>query len=94
MAIHRKNNMDYLLSHHPEKEMKRRGIPLAILESVLAAPQQKTPGNGAILCRQSQVHIGGKMYLVRVMVNETVFPPVVVTVYRTSRIAKYWEVET
>ena len=28
--------------------------------------------------------------LVRVMVNESVDPPVVVTVYRTNKIAKYW----
>lgn len=32
----------------------------------------------------------GKTYLLRVMVNATREPPVVVTVYRTSKIARYW----
>ena len=31
----------------------------------------------------------GKVYLLRAMVNETANPPVVVTVYRTSKIEKY-----
>jgi hypothetical protein len=42
------------------------------------------------MCFQSQVEIGAKRYLLRVMVNETVNPPVVVTAYRTSKITKYW----
>ncbi len=33
---------------------------------------------------------GAIIYLLRVMVNESVDPPVVVTVYRTNKIAKYW----
>ncbi len=32
----------------------------------------------------------GKSYLVRVIVNNTIEPAVVVTVYRTSKINKYW----
>jgi hypothetical protein len=32
----------------------------------------------------------GKDYLLRAMVNEATDPPVVVTVYRTSKIDKYW----
>jgi hypothetical protein len=32
----------------------------------------------------------GRTYLLRVMVNETVDPAVVVTVYRTSKIKEYW----
>jgi hypothetical protein len=35
-----------------------------------------------------------RIYLLRVMVNEIAFPPVVVTVYRTGRIEKYWEAGT
>jgi len=40
---------------------------------------------------QSQVELGTpKRYLLRVFVSETESPAVVVTVYRTSKIAKYW----
>jgi hypothetical protein len=35
-----------------------------------------------------------KLYLVRVMVNETVTLAKVVTVYRTSKISKYWKPKT
>jgi hypothetical protein len=43
-----------------------------------------------ITCYQSRVEISEKTYLLRVMVNETMNPAVVVTVYRTSKIGKYW----
>jgi hypothetical protein len=43
-----------------------------------------------ITCFQSRVDIAGKQYLLRVMVNESGDPLVVVTVYRTNKIAKYW----
>ena len=72
--------------------MDRPGIPLAVVESVLAAPAQKVPEHGDVVCYQSKVEINQKPYLVRVMVNETATPPKVVTVYRTSKISKYWKV--
>jgi hypothetical protein len=86
--------MHYILSYHAENEMIRRGIPPTVIESVMANPDQKVPGHGDVTCWQSRISINGKMYLLRVMVNEAVFPPVVVTVYRTKRIEKYWEAET
>ncbi len=52
------------LSHHVQQELDRRGIPLAIVEAVLASPQQKVPGHGDIVCYQSQVDINQKHYLV------------------------------
>jgi len=83
--------MSYQLSIHIHEEMERRGIPLAVVESVLAAPAQKVPEHGDIVCYQSKVDINQKPYLVRVMVNETATLPKVVTVYRTSKISKYWK---
>ena len=35
----------------------------------------------------------GKMYLLRVVVDEDEHPPVIVTAYRTSKIEKYWSVK-
>jgi hypothetical protein len=43
-----------------------------------------------IWCYQSRVTLAEKPYLLRVMVDETKQPAVVVTVYRTSKIDKYW----
>jgi hypothetical protein len=40
---------------------------------------------------QSQLDFGGgKIFLLRAIVDETVDPAMVVTVYRTSKISKYW----
>mgnify|MGYP001584680394 CR=1 FL=1 len=60
------------------------------MDQVLQAPEQKVPEVDDITCYQSRVEIGGKLNLLRVMVNETVNPPVVVTVYRTNKISRYW----
>ena len=72
--------MKHQLSIHVQQEMERRGIPLAVVEAVLAAPAQKMPEHGGIVCYQSTVDINRKTYLVRVMVNDTETPPKVVTV--------------
>lgn len=66
---------------------------LAVVEAVLVCPDQKVPEHGNV-CYQSKVEINQQPYLVRVMVNETVTPPKVVTVYRTSKINKYWKPKT
>ena len=39
---------------------------------------------------QSQLDFGGRIFLVRAIVAEDVVPNLVVTVYRTSKISKYW----
>ena len=82
--------MNFHLSAHAQAEMQRRGIPQSVLDSVLAAPEQKVPDHDTIVCYQSHVTINNKPYLLRVMVEESKQPPVVVTVYRTSKISKYW----
>ena len=65
-----------------------------MVEAVLDLPQQKVSEHGDVVCYQSSVEINQKPYLVRVMVNETVTPAKVVTVYRTSKINKYWKATT
>jgi hypothetical protein len=86
--------MNYEFSTHAREEMARRGIPLAAVESALAAPAQKVSEHGDVVCYQSKIEINLKTYLVRVMVNETAVPPKVVTVYRTSKTNKYWKATT
>lgn len=82
--------MRFNFSKHVREEMKKRKIPQTLLEQVLQAPEQKVPEVDEITCYQSRVQIGEKLFLLRVMVNEMVSPCVVVTVYRTSKIRKYW----
>lgn len=83
--------MNYDLSDHVREEIVRRRIPLTVVESVLANPQQKVPEHGDVICYQSKIDINQKEYLVRLMVNERLTRAKVVTVYRTSKIRKYWK---
>jgi hypothetical protein len=62
-----------------------------MLESVLENPQQVLAERGGKKAYQSQLDFGGgKIFLLRAIVDETVDPAMVVTVYRTSKIGKYW----
>ena len=83
--------LNFKLSRHVREEMERRSIPLTMLESVLENPQQVLPERGGKKAYQSQLDFGGgKIFLLRAIVDETVDPAMVVTVYRTSKISKYW----
>jgi hypothetical protein len=83
--------LNFKFSKHALEELERRQIPRATIERVLESPQQKLPVLKNIICYQSKVNFGGKQYLLRVMVNEAAEQSVVVTVYRTSKIRKYWK---
>jgi hypothetical protein len=83
--------MNYRISRHAREEMERRGIPLEILESVLEKPQQVVNDPTGKKIYQSKVDFKqGKIYLVRVVTVEEAGVPIVVTVYRTSKVEKYW----
>jgi len=74
--------------------MARRKIPLEWLDSVLASPQQRIPELGGKEIFQSLLTTeDGTLYLLRVVLATEQEPPVVVTVYRTSKIEKYWRPE-
>jgi len=83
--------MTFKISLHAESEMRRRHISGNFVDSVLDCPQQIVEEYGDKKAYQSQIDFGnGKIYLLRVIVNEAVNPKIVVTVYKTSKIDKYW----
>ncbi len=83
--------MTFHISRHANEQIRRRAIPPGLLDSVLQQPQQIVPQPSGNKVYQSQLDFGsGQMYLLRAVVNDGVDPPVVVTVYRTSNISKYW----
>lgn len=69
--------------------MADRQIPFYLLQMVLENPQQTTEDDG-LTVYQSQVTVNNKTQLLRVFVNDSVTPMIVVTVYLTSKIHKYW----
>lgn len=81
---------NYLVTSHAAFEIRRRGIEGGVVRCILAALEQRhgvRPGRDVL---QSRITLAGKSYLLRVFVDIDRDPAEVVTVYRTSRIAKYW----
>jgi len=79
------------LSRHAIDEAQHRGIPLELLEEILDSPEQLVQLNAVTSVYQSRVtDNAGRTYLNRATVSTEIAPGVVVTVYRTSKIDKYW----
>jgi hypothetical protein len=88
--------MDFRLSRHAEWEMTRRGIPLALVQAVMDHPEQRLVDEsrtGRWIYQSRLAFEDGKMFLVRVVVDEEEEPPAIITAYRTSKIEKYWSAE-
>ena len=91
IASNEADQLDFKLSKHAEEELVRRKIPRAFLDEVLQHPEQIIPQHGLEKVYQSRLDFGDdRIFLVRVIVDDTVSPAIVVTVYRTSKIKKYW----
>lgn len=80
---------NYLVTPHAALEIRRRGIEERHIHQVLAPEQRHAVRSGRDVL-QSRIAFDGKTYLLRVFVDIERDPAEVVTVYRTSRIAKYW----
>jgi hypothetical protein len=83
---------DLIISSHARYEMTRRGIPEELVRSTFSAPEQQweiRPGRDVL---QSRVKMGpeSRVYLLRLFVEVDREPHQLVTVYRTSKISKYW----
>ena len=83
---------DYVIGPHAAFEMGRRGLDADVIRRVLAHPEQELKVREGRVIFQSRVGLGrsGRTYLVRIVVDVDRRPAEVVTVYRTTKIAKYW----
>jgi hypothetical protein len=86
---------NYRLTEHAQDQMARRQISQEDVANVLATPEQIQAVRKGQDVYQSRIKAGKppKRYLLRVFVDIDREPPEVVTVYRTSRITKYWRVD-
>jgi Domain of unknown function (DUF4258) len=86
--------MDFYISRHAEEQCKQRGISSEVLDAVLKNPQQIIEDTEGKRIYQSQVSVTiGKTYLIRAVVSEKTKPAIVITVYKTSQISRYWRSE-
>jgi hypothetical protein len=77
--------MNYKLSNHAEKRIKKRGIDEEIIQLIVDNPD-------SIIRETRCKHIYQQMikeYLHRVFVNVCKQPHVIITVYKTSKVKKY-----
>ena len=85
-SLSRQTKMDYEYSQHVKEQMITRGIEESIVDSVLQNPQQTFMIDTEICAYQSKI----EDQLLRVFVNTVRNPIRIVTVYRTSKVQKYW----
>ena len=86
---------NYRLTEHAKEEMARRQISQGDVAKVLTTPKQVEAVRKGRSVYQSCIESGKppKRYLVRVFVDIDREPMEVVTVYRTSKITKYWRAD-
>jgi hypothetical protein len=84
--------MDYIFTPHALFEMRRRGLSVEMVQSVIEDAEQEWESRKGrhLFQSRTQMESAGKMYLVRVIVDTDKNPHEVVTAYRTSKISKYW----
>ena len=84
--------VEYQLTDHAKAEMVRRQISETEVSQVLSAPEQSELVRTGRRIFQSLITQGEPpgIYLLRVFVDVDHKPPMVVTVYRTSKLGKYW----
>lgn len=83
--------MNYRISQHASIEMMQRGIKGEYVAAVMLEPDQIVLERDNLVAYQSLVRFEcGRQFLLRVIVNPLCDPVLIVTVYRTSKINKYW----
>jgi hypothetical protein len=85
--------MDLIFSKHAQEQMRRRNINREYVLSTILQPEQvivDDEDTEIIIC-QSIIKEDGQMFLLRVFVNKDKFPNVIVTLYKTTKILKYYE---
>ncbi len=84
--------INFAFTDHALGEMARRQITEEDVKVVLSKPEQMEMVRESRAVYQSRLEMGEppKTYLLRVFVDIDAVPPFVVTVYRTSKIEKYW----
>ncbi len=79
-------------SDHAKFEMKRRGLSETQIQEVYEYPQQKIKLANDREIWQNKLQMDGEDYIVRI-VMELKPQLMIVTVYRSSKIKKYWRVD-
>ncbi len=84
--------MNYRLSDHAIKQIGDRQISVELIEQVIDSPEQIIRQLDGSKVYQSKItRVNNKTYLIRVFINDALSPMIVISVYLTSKVRKYWE---
>jgi len=85
--------MDFIVSRHAHEQMIRRGINYETVMMVVSCPDQTIADNETPtkIIYQSLINDDNRMFLLRVFVDTDKQPNVIITVYKTTKISKYYE---
>ena len=81
-------------SEHSEERLSFRSIKKEIIVNTIIFPEQKVidkDDNKRVICQSIIKDINNKSKLLRVVIEETDYEIIVISVYLTSKINKYWE---
>jgi hypothetical protein len=83
--------MAVVFSKHAEEQMLRRGITRNVVMDTILQPDEILDTDApAIVIYQSLMREKEQVFLLRVFVNRAVQPNRIVTLYKTTKIAKYY----
>lgn len=84
--------MEFVITDHARFEAQRRNIDLHFVKSIIENPQQKVSSRRNRLVFQSKFYdkILGKEMLMRVIVEQSGDILRVISIYKTSKIGRYW----
>ena len=85
---------EFILSKHAKEQLAIRKIDEGLVWKTVEKPQQEIEGGSGKKIYQSVIDEENGSYLIRVFVNVAKHPKVIITVYKTSKIQKYWEDES
>ena len=85
--------MDIIFSEHAREQMSRRGINYRTVLMVVSQPDQTIVDHEepTIIIYQSLIKEDNQMFLLRVFVNREKQPNMIITLYKTTKISKYYE---
>jgi thymidine phosphorylase len=81
----------FTFSHHALDRMRSRKIDQSVVEQVLSMPDSVTTQKDSATVYQAMLKDGDKYYMFRVFVNELATPKNIISIYKTSKISKYYE---
>ena len=83
----------YIISKHAQEQMIRRDINHDTVQSVISLPDHVIVDDEdpTIVIYQSLITENEQTFLLRVFVNKDKQPNVIVTLYKTTKISKYYE---